>query len=518
MDIINGQSLREAWDDLAQLHGDKTALIFEDVAGHTRQYSYAQLNDEINRTANLFTARGIRKGDRVALHLNNSVEFIQCWFGLAKIGAVMVPINTHLLQEECAYIVHQCQVKAVVTRPEFLPIYLEIQQSQPVLTELLITGGSGSLNGTANFDRLLAQQCTELKSQESVSAEDVAEIMFTSGTTSRPKGVVITHYNLRFAGYYTAWQIALRSDDVYLTATPAYHIDCQCTAAMAAFSSGATFVLLEKFSARAFWGQVVKYQATVTECIPLMMRTMMMQPRQPWERNHRLREVLFYLSMSDQEKDAFIDRFGVRIFTSWGMTETIVGIIGDRPGDKRRWPSIGRTGLCYEARIAGPEGGTLAPGEIGEIQVRGEPGKTLFKEYYQAPEITARAFTSDGWLKTGDSAYRDEEGFFFFVDRASNMIKRCGENVSCLEIENIISEIPEVVEAAVIGVKDSIRDEAIKAFVVINDGAEIGEEEILEYCVKNMAKFKVPSFIELRGALPKTCTGKVQKHLLCEVN
>ncbi|TKB49245.1 crotonobetaine/carnitine-CoA ligase [Ferrimonas sediminicola] len=518
MDIINGQSLREAWDDLAQLHGDKAALIFEDVAGHTRQYGYAQLNDEINRAANLFSSRGISKGDRVALHLNNSVEFILCWFGLAKIGAIMVPINTHLLQEECAYIVAQCRVKTVVTRPEFLPIYLEIQQSQPELAELLVTGGCGALKGTANFDRLLEQQSAQLQSQESVSADDVAEIMFTSGTTSRPKGVVITHYNLRFAGYYTAWQTALRSDDIYLTATPAYHIDCQCTAAMAAFSAGATFVLLEKFSARAFWGQVVKYRATVTECIPLMMRTMMMQPRQPWERNHCLREVLFYLSMSDQEKDAFIDRFGVRIFTSWGMTETIVGIIGDRPGDKRRWPSIGRTGLCYQARITGPDGKALPPGEIGEIQVRGEPGKTLFKEYYQAPEITARAFTEDGWLKTGDSAYQDEEGFFFFVDRASNMIKRCGENVSCLEIENIISEIPEVVEAAVIGVKDSIRDEAIKAFVVLQDDAEISEQEILEYCVKNMAKFKVPSFIELRGALPKTCTGKVQKHLLCEVS
>lgn len=148
---------------------------------------------------------------------------------------------------------------------------------------------------------------------------------------------MITHYNLRFAGYYSAWQCALRDDDVYLTVMPAFHIDCQCTAAMAAFSAGATFVLVEKYSARAFWGQVQNYRATITECIPMMIRTLMVQPLSANDRQHCLREVMFYLNLSEQEKDAFCERFSVRLLTSYGMTETIVGIIGDRPGDKRRW-------------------------------------------------------------------------------------------------------------------------------------------------------------------------------------
>ena len=231
---------------------------------------------------------------------------------------------------------------------------------------------------------------------------------------------------------------------------------------MAAFSAGATFVLVEKYSARAFWGQVQKYRATITECIPMMIRTLMVQPPSANDRQHRLREVMFYLNLSEQEKDAFCERFGVRLLTSYGMTETIVGIIGDRPGDKRRWPSIGRAGFCYEAEIRDDHNRPLPAGEIGEICIKGVPGKTIFKEYFLNPKATAKVLEADGWLHTGDTGYCDEEGFFYFVDRRCNMIKRGGENVSCVELENIIATHPKIQDIVVVGIKDSIRDEAIK--------------------------------------------------------
>ncbi len=325
---------------------------------------------------------------------------------------------------------------------------------------------------------------------------------------------MITHYNLRFAGYYSAWQCALRDDDVYLTVMPAFHIDCQCTAAMAAFSAGATFVLVEKYSARAFWGQVQKYRATVTECIPMMIRTLMVQPPSVNDRQHHLREVMFYLNLSEQEKDAFCERFGVRLLTSYGMTETIVGIIGDRPGDKRRWPSIGRAGFCYEAEIRDDHNRPLPAGEIGEICIKGVPGKTIFKEYFLNPQATARVLEADGWLHTGDTGYRDEEGFFYFVDRRCNMIKRGGENVSCVELENIIAAHPKIQDIVVVGIKDSIRDEAIKAFVVLNEGEILSEEEFFNFCEQNMAKFKVPSYLEIRKDLPRNCSGKIIRKAL----
>lgn len=513
MDIVGGQNLRQMWDDLADVYDDKMALIFESSEGVVQQFSYASLNEEINRTANLFHSLGIRKGDKVALHLDNCPEFIFCWFGLAKIGAVMVPINARLLREESTWILQSSQAQLLVTSSQFYPMYQQIQQDDdnPLTCICLIGQDVPKAAGVINFTQLREQQSTTLRYAPPLSTDDTAEILFTSGTTSRPKGVVITHYNLRFAGYYSSWQCALREDDIYLTVMPAFHIDCQCTAAMAAFSVGSTFVLLEKYSARAFWEQVRKYRATVTECIPMMIRTLMVQPESPQDRQHHLREVMFYLNLSVQEKDDFITRFGVRLLTSYGMTETIVGIIGDRPGDKRRWPSIGRVGFCYEAEIRDENNCPLPPGETGEICIKGIPGKTIFKEYYDRPDATAKALEPEGWLHTGDSGYRDEEGFFYFVDRRCNMIKRGGENVSCVELENIISAHPKIQDIVVVGIKDSIRDEAIKAFVVLNEGETLSEDEFFSFCELNMAKFKVPSFMEIRTDLPRNCSGKIIK-------
>ncbi len=511
MDIIGGQHLRQMWDDLADVYGHKTALICESSGGVVNRYSYLELNQEINRTANLFYTLGIRKGDKVALHLDNCPEFIFCWFGLAKIGAIMVPINARLLREESAWILQNSRACLLVTSAQFYPMYQQIQQEDATqlrhicLTDVALPAD----DGVSSFTQLKNQQPATLCYAPPLSTDDTAEILFTSGTTSRPKGVVITHYNLRFAGYYSAWQCALRDDDVYLTVMPAFHIDCQCTAAMAAFSAGATFVLVEKYSARAFWGQVQKYRATITECIPMMIRTLMVQPPSANDRQHRLREVMFYLNLSEQEKDAFCERFGVRLLTSYGMTETIVGIIGDRHGDKRRWPSIGRAGFCYEAEIRDDHNRPLPAGEIGEICIKGVPGENHLQRVFSQPESHCESAGSRRLATYRRYRILRRRGLFYFVDRRCNMIKRGGENVSCVELENIIATHPKIQDIVVVGIKDSIRDEAIKAFVVLNEGETLSEEEFFRFCEQNMAKFKVPSYLEIRKDLPRNCSGKI---------
>ncbi len=236
-------------------------------------------------------------------------------------------------------------------------------------------------------------------------------------------------------------------------------------------------------------------------------------PVKSWE-NHCLREVFYYLTLSNKDKDAFIERFNVRLLTSYGMTETIVGLIGDRPKEERRWPSIGRSGFGYEAKIIDENQNEVKPYEYGEIYVKGIPGKTIFKEYYNDIESTKKVLNKEGWLHTGDIGYVDEDGYFYFVDRQSNLIKSAGENVSSEEIENFLSSHPKIVEAAVIGIADKICCELIKAFVIVKEGEDFSENEIIEYCYKNMARFKVPTIVEKCKSLPRTSTGKVRKNVL----
>ncbi|MEA1960078.1 MAG: crotonobetaine/carnitine-CoA ligase [Bacillota bacterium] len=515
MDIVGNKTLRDMWDELAQLDSEKTALIFHDRNCSISEFTYPQFNEEINKTANLFLDLGIKKDEKVAIQLHNCPEFLMCWFGLAKIGAVLVPLNTHYTQEECGYILKKCGVATVVIEEKFLPIYeRRIPNNDIGIKNIVLTRSEKQIPGTINFGENQGKQPGQLKEFRPLSSEDVAEVLFTSGTTSKPKGVVLTHCNLLYAGVFTAWQGAFRYEDRYLSIEPAFHVDFQLTALMPVLTVGATMIAVEKYSASRFWKQICDYKATITQAMPMMARTLMLQPEQEWEKDHCIRQMFFFLAFTNQEKNAFEERFNVRLFNSYGLTESLVGVIGDFPFGERNWPSIGRPGLSYEAKIIDEEGNELPPNSIGEIYIKGIPGRTIMKEYYNDPEATARTLKPGGWMHTGDKGYVDDSGWFYFVDRKVNMIKRSGENISTTEIENILMCHPKISEAAVIGVPDPIRDQAVKAFIIFKDGEVLSAEEIMEYCRRRMAEFKVPSFIEIRNSLPKTCTCKVEKKLL----
>ena len=486
-DIVGNETVRSLWDGLVAACGEREFLLFRDRTGSTSTYTYRAFNEEIDRAANVFLSMGVAAGERVAVQLCTCPEFMMCLFGLAKIGAVMVPMNEQYLVEEAAFVLERTEASCAVVEPKFLDLYRAVRDSGPYCPKGVLVARThddkvegveearaalerdGSLH---DFSRLRAEAAAELDEVRPLSADDP--------------------------------EVALTKNDRLLTTMPACHSNFQLAALMPVLTVGATLIVVEKYSASRFWSQIREFKATVTQCVAMMLRTLMLQPASPDDRNHELREILYFLPVSDAEKEAFEQRFGVSLMNTYGSTESIGWVLTDPPTGARRWPSVGRAGLGYEVRITREDGTQADPGEVGEIQVRGVRGRTIMK----------RTFTEDGWLKTGDKGYVDEDGWFFFVDRKVNMIKRAGENISTTELENVLAGHPRIAEAAVIGVPDPIRDQAVKAFVLPAAGARITEEEVLAYCEEHMAGFKVPSYVEIVDSFPRTCSMKIEKKLL----
>lgn len=535
-DIVGNETLRSLWQSVVENRGDYSFFTFQNRVGSVFEYTYAEFDEEVNRIANVFTDLGIAKGDRVALQLHSSPEFLMCLFGLAKIGAVVVPVNEQYLEEEARYILEDSKPVCVVVEPMFFDIYQELISKGMRFEKGLLVARAGSDSpdcgidfsqmyttpgqtsegeqGIFDFWSMRCAASLDLRTDVPLDSNDPVQIMYTSGTTSKPKGVVLTHANMVFSGLYGDWEVSLRGSDRVLTSMPACHSNFQLAALMPVITAGATIIIVEKFSASRFWKQVRHYRATVIQFVAMMLRTVMLQPVDPDEKDHCVREVLYFISVTDEEKEAFEERFNVKIMNTYGSTESVGWVLTDPPVGKRNWPSIGRAGLGYEVRIADMDNNELPHGETGEIQVKGVRGRSVMLEYLNRPEATAEAFTEDGWLRTGDQGYQDDNGWFFFVDRKSNMVKRAGENISTSEIEDILIEHPAIYEAAVIGVPDPIRDQAIKAFVRFHPGEHLTEEELESYCCSNMAKFKVPSYFEIVDDFPRTCSMKIEKKLL----
>lgn len=510
MDIVGSTTLRDQWDYLVAHRGDRSFLVFEDGEGVTRRYTYAQFARQITRSANLFTSLGVARGDAVALHMHNCPELLMSLFALSWLGAVAVPLHPRNTVAECTDVVQRVRARIVVTEDDLSAMYgpggIDVEH-------IVVARGVEPLAGTIHFDGALAEQGEHLDARVELSSDDPVSIVFTSGTTARPKGVVLTHANLLFSGIFVNWQAAMSPEDRLLTTMPACHVNFQLNALMPVLTVGATLVAIERYSASRFWRQACEYDATIVQSIAMMVRTMLMQPVAEGERSSSVREVLYYLPISDEEKALFEERFATRILNSYGTSETLVGVITDPPHGERRWPSIGRVGLGYEARVM-VEGRDADPEEIGEIQVRGIPGRTLMLGYHEDPEATAAVYDADGWLRTGDLGYVDADGWFYFMDRRTHMIKRAGENVSPVEVEAVLTDDPRVAEAAVIGVPDPVHDEAVKAFVVPVPGVALTVEDVQALCAASLAAFKVPTVVEIVGSLPKTRSFKVAKSSL----
>lgn len=512
-DIVGSRTLRSQWDETVKFYTDKTFLEYVSVEDATTCFTYHQMDQLVKQAANLFLKLGIQKNELVALHLHNTPEYMICWLALAQIGAVSVPINEHFRLSESSYILGKCEIHRIITESRTLDMYVQ-NRVQFSLDTIIATDVDTPPDGVIPLYPSISDMPVFLTEQRPVATEDMAVILFTSGTTRHPKGAIYTHCNVVYGGLLHAAQMGMSEGDRFLSSMPCYHMDFQEMAAMPVICFGGTLIMVEHYSARRFWKQVYEHKAHFTDTMSIMNRTMLLQPEAPWEKQHCLKQIYFSMGLSDEEKERFEKRFHVSLLNSYGMTETVSGVTcAPLVGDKN-WPSVGRPALSYEIKIIDTQGKEVAPGVPGEICVHGVPGRSIIAGYYKDDEATARLIDADGWLHSGDCGYLDENGWLFFIERCDHMIKRAGENVSSIEVECVLTSHPKIVDAAVIGIPDPIRDQAVKAFIQLLPDTTLSEEEITEYCSMRLAKFKVPTVMEFVTDFPRTATGKIKKSLL----
>lgn len=484
-----------------QKYKDKPFICYKD-----EEITYQYMLTRSNQTASWLLNYGIKKGDTIAVMTRNSPFFYDLWFGCAAIGAIILPINTASTVRELQYLLEHSDSKAFLYEEELITEkHLEMAYDLSLLIYQTL-----SMDWRHECSRL-EDLCHDFK----ILASDVCAIMYTSGTTSKPKGVLITHENYLYAGHSSVLYQALTPEDRYLIFLPLFHVNSQYYTSMAAFVAGGTICLLEKFCASTFWDEIQRLNPTVSSFVATIIKILIELPSHPYEKNHHIRQVGYGLFVNKNDIRTFTERFGIKLIQWYGMTESITTNIvtplyEDMPEDPDTGiMAMGKPGLGQEIKIVDENSNVVPAFEVGQIIVK---SPSLMQGYYKN-EIETNKTIQNGWLYTGDKGYRNKEGFIWFVDRDKDLIKRAGENVSSIEIENVISSYQGVADCAVIGIPDNLREEAIIAYIS-TDGSNISEEEIRAFCAEQLSRFKVPQEFKFVEEFPRTSIGKIQKNLL----
>ncbi len=494
-------------ESMAERRGDEPFLLFED-----QTVSFAQLSGRTNRAANSLWEWGVRPGDTVCVMMNNAPEYLYAWFGLAKIGAGLVPINVHLRGDVLAYILHHCDAAILIVHPDLLPPYLAVAGQASNIKKVVVCGPETP--DTLNLARAMAEAPEERSFDLCEDPDALAGILYTSGTTGPSKGVMLGHYSYLNTGRAFIEQIGGASlQDVLYTCLPLFHCNAQQLSVMGGLMAGTRVALSPKFSASGFWKEIRRHRATVFNYLGAILTIIYKQPERPDDADNPARLTLGGAAPKEIWRD-FERRFDVRIVEAFGLTETAT-FSHCNPLASVRVGSVGKPLAHFEAKIVDEDDRPVPPGTPGEIVIRGVDDRVWMSGYYKMPEKTAEAMRG-GWFHTGDRGTMDADGYFYFLDRAKDCIRRRGENISSFEVEQILNKHPLIQESAAVGVPSELTEEDVMAVIVLRPGAELSPEAVVDYCLDQMAYFMAPAYVKFVDALPKTPTQRVQKYRLRE--
>lgn len=509
-------NLTEQLHETAKKMGSKPAYYFMDQSS-----TYAELDGAVTKFAAGLAQIGVKKGDHIALLLGNSPHFVISLYGALRLGATVIPINPIYTPDEIGYIINNGDVKAVVMLDLLLPLAEKMHQVLPKVESYIVCetsqGKSTALDITAlsvypklkSFSQLLAAETLEFH-EVKTEEDDVAIILYTSGTTGKPKGAMLTHKNLYSNAKDISDYLHMNEDDRVITTLPMFHVFCLTVALNAPLMNGATILIDPKFSPQEIFRLAKKYEPTVFAGVPTMYNFLLQYAENYGGDLSSLRLCISGgSSLPVALLKSFEKKFNVVISEGYGLSEASP-VTCFNPLDRPRKPgSIGQSIINVENKVVNELGEEVPVGEVGELIVR---GPNVMKGYYKMPEET-QATIKDGWLYTGDLARMDEDGYFYIVDRKKELIIVGGFNVYPREVEEVLYEHDGVVEAAVIGVPDPNLGEAVKCYVVKKNEA-LTEDELLDYCSHHLAKYKIPSSIEFIEELPKNTTGKILRRAL----
>lgn len=478
-----------------------------------KEISYAGIDADANRMANAFSKLGVTKGDHVAIMLPNCPEYLYCWFGLAKLGAVTVTINTQFKGESLKYLIEASDSKLVVIASDFLSQYEEIAPEIKGVRRIVFDTTKQSGNNESLDTLFRESPTTPVLDVSPIEDIEPLIITFTSGTTGLPKLVRNSHRAYITAGQDLVSYAELSSNDRIYSSLPLYHVNPQVYCVITALVAGASVIVAPRFSASGFWDDVRKYQATAFSYVGAVLPILLTRPERPDDRDVPTRKC-FGGGAPKEVYEKVSRRFGVEVLEMYGMSETGSWNTINRPG-RGRAGTTGELREGFEIRIFDDRDNELPPGEIGEIVIRPTKPYIMFDGYYKSPEETMKC-SANWWFHTGDLGKVDADGYYYFCGRKKESIRRGGENISPYEIEKEINEHPVVAESAAFGIADPIMGEEIKVALVLRPGQKVTPEEIIAWCEPRLPKFMIPRYIEFMESLPKSASEKVQKVALKE--